>query len=100
MKRITTVLNESEAMTVRKAICAISGTERVALTPIPYRLCGADMVDFYSEKIIAASGKQVRLDVTANDSMAGSIVAVIRRIARAGRIVIASRHERLVKRVA
>ena len=65
MKRITTVLKESEAMTVRKAVCAIAGAERVVITPIPYRMCGVDMVDSYSEKIIAESCKQVRLDVTA-----------------------------------
>ena len=100
MKRITTVLNESEAMTVRKAVCTIAGAERVVITPIPYRMCGVDMVDIYSEKIIAESGKHVRLDVTADDGMAGSIVAAIRRIAHAGRIVLASRLERQNKRTA
>ena len=100
MKRITTVLKESEAMTVRKAVCAIAGAERVVITPIPYRMCGADMVDLYSEKIIAESGKQVRLDVTADDSVVGSITAVIRRIAHAGRIVLASRYDGLPKHTA
>lgn len=100
MKRITTVLKESDAMTVRKAVCAIAGAERVVITPIPYRLCGVDMIDSYSEKIIFASGKQVRFDVMADDSMAGSIVAAIRRIAHAGKVVLASRTDRLPKRVA
>ena len=98
MKRITTVLKESEAMSVRKAVCTLAGAERVVITPIPYWMCGVDMVDIYSEKLIAESCKQVRLDVTADDGMAGSIVAVIRRIAHAGRIVLASRHDRLAKR--
>ena len=91
MKRITTELNESEAMTVRKAVCAIAGAERVVITPLPYRMCGADMVDIYSEKIYANSCKRVRLEVMADDGMAGSIVAVIRKIAHAGRIMLASR---------
>ena len=98
MQRITTVLKESEAMTVRKAVCATAGAERVVITPIPYRMCGVDMVDLYSEKIIADSCKQVRLDVTADDSMVGSIVAVIRRIVHTGKIVLASRHDRQPKR--
>ena len=97
MKRISTVVNESEALTVRKAVCAIAGAERVVITPIPYRMCGADMVDLYSEKAFAEPCKQVRFDVMANDSMAGSVVAVIRRIAHAGSIVLASRHDRQSK---
>lgn len=100
MKRITTVLKESEAMTVRKAVCTIAGAERVVITPIPYRMCGVDMVDILSEKIIAESCKQVRLDVMADDSIAGSIVAAIRRIAHAGNIVLSSRHERQPKHAA
>ncbi len=99
MKRITTVLRESEATAVRKAVC-MAGGDRVVITPIPYQMCGVDMVDSYSKNIIAESGKQVRFDVMASDSMASSIVAVIRRIAHAGRIVLASRHAGLAKRVA
>ncbi len=99
MKRITVVLKESEAMAVRKAVC-VAGGESIVITPIPYWMCGVDRVDIYSEKRISESNKQVRLDVTADDSMAGSIVAVIRRIAHAGKIVLASRHELLPKRVA
>lgn len=97
MKRITVVLKESEAMAVRKAVC-VAGGERIVISPIPYWMCGVDMVDIYSERKIRESNKQVRLDVSADDSMAGSIVAVIRRIAHAGKIVLASRHDRLPKR--
>ncbi len=99
MKRITVVLKESEAMAVRKAVC-VAGGERIVITPIPYWMCGVDMVDIYSERRIHESNRQVRLDVTADDSMAGSIVAIIRRIAHAGRIVLASRHDLLPKRAA
>lgn len=99
MKRITTVLKESEAMAVRKAVC-IAGAEGVVITPLPYRMCGVDMMDIYSEQITAESGKHVRLDVTAENSRSGSIVSAIRRIAYAGRIVLASRHDMLPKRAA
>lgn len=100
MKRITTELNESEAMTVRRAVCAIAGAERVVITPIPYRMCGVDMVDVYSEKIFASPRKRVRLEVMADDSMAGSIVAVIRKIAHAGSVMLASRLDRQPRQAA
>jgi nitrogen regulatory protein PII len=100
MKRITTVLKESEAMSVRKAVCNMAGAERVVITPLSCRMCGVDMVDLYSEKNIAESCKQVRFDVTADDDMASSIMAVIRKISHAGKIVLASRHDGLSRRVA
>ncbi|MEJ1958211.1 MAG: hypothetical protein WDM70_01090 [Nitrosomonadales bacterium] len=49
MKRITTVLKESEVMAVRKAVC-IAGAERVEITPLPYRMCGIDH-DGYSQRV-------------------------------------------------
>lgn len=96
MKRITTVLKESEAMAARKAVI-VAGGEYVAITPIPYRMCAVDMVDIYSEKRIREPDKQVRLDVTADDSRSGSIISAIRRVAHTGRIVLNSRHDRLHK---
>jgi hypothetical protein len=99
MKRITTVLKESEAMAVRKAVC-IAGAERVVITPLPYRMCGIDMMDIHSEMIAAESGKHVRFDVTTDDNRSGSIVSTIRRIAHAGRIILASRQDMLPKRAA
>ena len=92
MKRITTVLKESEVMAVRKAVC-IAGAERVVITPLPYRMCGIDMMDLHSEKMAADSDKQVRFDVTADNSHSSGIVSIIRRIAQAGRIILASRQE-------
>ncbi len=97
MKRITTVLKESEAMPVRKAVC-VAGGEHVVITPIPYRMCVVDMVDIRAKKTIHESCKQVRFDVTAEDSMAGSVIEIIRRIAHAGKIILASRYDRLPKR--
>ena len=49
MKRITTMLRESEAMAVRKAVC-VAGGDRIVITPIPYRMCGVDMVDIYTAR--------------------------------------------------
>jgi L-lactate utilization protein LutC len=99
MKRITTVLKESEVMAVRKAVC-IAGAERVVITPLPYRMCGIDMVDIYSDQIAAESDKHVRLDVTADNRRSGSIVSAISRITHAGRIILASRHDMQPKRTA
>ena len=99
MKRITTVLRESEAMAVRKAVF-IAGAERVVITPLPYRMCRIDMVDIYSEKMVAETDKHVKLDVAADNSRSGSIVSAIRRIAHAGRIVLTSRHDMLPRRAA
>lgn len=98
MKRITTVLRESEAMAVRKAVC-VAGAEHVVITPLAYRMCGIDLVDICSEQIVAESCKYVQLDVTADNSRSGSIVSAIRRIAYAGRIIFASRPD-LVPRCA
>jgi hypothetical protein len=100
MKRITTVLKESEAMAVRKAVCTMARAERVVLTPIPLRVCGVEMSQVHASKTTDVPFKQVRLDVTADDCMAGSVIAVIRRVGHAGRVDLASLHDRLPKRAA
>ncbi len=100
MKRITTVLKESEAMVIRKTVCTIARAERVVITPIPFRLRGVDMLEIHRKLTIHDPFKQVRLDVTADDSMAGSVIAVIRGVAHAGRVDLASLHDRLPKRAA
>jgi len=99
MQRITTVLKESEAMAVRKAVCIV-GAERIEITPLPYRMCGIDMMDVYSEQIALEPDKHVRFDVTADNSRCGSIVSAIRRIAHAGRIILSSRPHMQPKRAA
>ena len=101
MKRITTVLKQSEAMTVRKAVCTMAGAERVVITPIPFRVHGIAMSDLRTSRTNREPFKQVRFDVTADESVAGSVIAVIRRIAHAGRIDLASSlHDRLSGEVA
>lgn len=99
MKRITTVLKESEAMAVRKAVC-IAGAEHIVITPLPYRMCGIDMMDLFSERMASESEKQVRLDVTADNSHFNSVFSIIRKIARAGKIILAPRQDALPKRAA
>jgi nitrogen regulatory protein PII len=99
MKRITTVLKESEAVAVRKAVC-MAGAERIVITPLPYRICGVDQFDIYSEQMAVESCKRVRLDVTANDIHHGGIIFAIRRVVRTGRVILTSCHDILPKRTA
>ena len=91
MKRITTVLKESDAVVVRKAVC-VAGGERIVITPLPYRLCGVERMDLYTEKRTAEPDKYVRLDVAADNNRFSGIVSAIRRLVRAGKVVIASPH--------
>ncbi len=89
MKRITTVLSESEATIVRKAVC-VAGGEQVVITPIPCGVHAVDIADIRAKNTIHEPCKQVRFDVTAEDGMAGRVIEVIRGTAHAGRIDLAS----------
>lgn len=99
MKRITTVLKEPTALEVRNAVC-VAGAERVVITPLTYRMCGVDIVDIYSEKVVAETDKNVRLDVITDNSRSASIISAIQEIAHAGRIALSSRHDMLPRRTA
>jgi hypothetical protein len=94
MKRITTVLNESEAMAVRKAVC-VAGGECVVITPMPQRLGAIDQKKWDCAQSAAHMEVQVRLEVTADDNHYDGIVSAIQRIAHVGKIVLASRHDGL-----
>ena len=94
MKRITTVLKESEAMEVRKAVC-VAGAERVVIIPMPQRLCATDLEEWNCGQPAAQNEVHVRLEVTANDIHYGGIVSAIRRVAQAGKIVLDSHLGRL-----
>jgi hypothetical protein len=94
MKRITTVLRESEAMAVRKAVC-VAGGERIVIIPMPQRLCTIDLEEKCCEHSAAQEEVHVRLEVTADDGHYSGIVSAIQRIAHAGKIVLASRHDKL-----
>lgn len=91
MKRISTVLNESEAMAVRKAVF-IAGAERVVISTIPYQKC-VDTANIYSEKSVSASIKHVRLDVMTDNSRFSSVISAIHKIADAVRIDRSSHHD-------
>lgn len=93
MKRITTVLKESEVMAVRKAVC-VAGGERVVITPMPQSLCAIDLEDWHWKQSVAQKDVHVRLEVTADDIHYGSIVSAIQRIAHIGKIDLASRHDK------
>jgi hypothetical protein len=99
MKRITTVLRESEAMAVRKAVC-VAGGERVVITPMPQSLCDIDLEEWHCEQSNAQRGTHVRFEVTADDNHYGGIVSAIQRIAHVGKIALASRHDKLPRRAA
>ena len=93
MKRISAVLKESDAMAVRKAVC-VAGGERVVIYPMPHRLCVIDPEERDCVQQAARAEAHVRLEVTANDNCHDGIVSAIRRIAHAGKIVLASRLDR------
>ncbi|MFA6922576.1 MAG: hypothetical protein WC216_12100 [Gallionella sp.] len=96
MKRITTLLRESEAMAVRKAVC-VAGGECVVITPIPLRLCAIELEDCRCEQSAAQRDAHVRLEVTADDSHYDGIISAILRIANVGKIDLASRHDRQLR---
>lgn len=99
MKRITTVLRESEAMAVRKAVC-IAGGEQVVITPMPQRLSAIELEGCRSGQSAARKEMHVRLEVTADDSHYDGIVSTILRMAHVGKIDLASRPDRLFGRAA
>jgi len=86
MQRISTVLRESDVKAVRRA-ASVEGAESIVITPIPYWLCGIDMVDRCSETRESKCDKQVRFAVTTDASRSGHIVSAIQRIVQAGKVV-------------
>jgi nitrogen regulatory protein PII len=90
MKRITMVLQESDAVEVRKAVC-VAGGEKVVVTPLPSRLAGIDMIDIECERAATELMKPVRLDVIARDDRSGTVVSAIQNIARV--IMVGTRHK-------
>lgn len=90
MKRITTVLKESEAMAVRKAVC-VAGADRVVVSPIAQNSRAIDLWQWHGDQ--AFEKMHVRLEVTADDCHYGGIVSAINRITHVGKIDLASRHD-------
>jgi len=92
MQRITIILKSSEAMAVRKAVC-MAGAECVVIMPMSLGLCATDLEHWCLEQPETRNEVHVRLEVTANEIHHGGIISAIRRVARAGRIVLASHHD-------
>jgi hypothetical protein len=90
MKRITTLLRESEAMEVRKAVC-VAGAERVVITPIAHDMSVIDPWKWNGDR--SSAQEHVRLEVTTDDDHYGGIVSAIKRISQAGRVILVFRHE-------
>lgn len=93
MKRITTVLRESEATAVRKAVC-VAGGERVVITPMAQHLSAIELEDCHCERSATRREEHVRFEVTADDLHYDGIVSAILRVAKVGKIDLASRHDR------
>lgn len=90
MKRITTVLRESEADAVRKAVC-VAGGERVVITPMAQHLSDIELEDCRCERSVTQREEHVRLEVTADELHYDGIVSAILRVANVGKIDLASR---------
>jgi len=99
MKGITAVLNEPAAAEVRNAAC-MAGGDRIVITPLPYWMCGVDMVDICCETKATQAAKYVRLEVAADNNRFYGIASAIRNIVRAGQIILASRLDRQSGRAA
>jgi len=99
MKRITAVLNESDAMTARNAVC-VAGGECIVIAPLPYRICGVEMSDIYSENRAAEPDRYVRLDVTTGDGRSSSDFSAIRKIVDGGKIALALHNRGPLRRAA
>jgi nitrogen regulatory protein PII len=85
MKRISVILRATEAMAVRKAVCAAGG-DRVVITPIAQRACATELADWYCGTSAGKCENHVRLDVTADDCYADTIVGAIVSTAHTGKI--------------
>lgn len=95
MKRITTVLRESDALAVRKAVC-MAGGEQVVITPMPQPLSAVELEDCRYGHSAARKEMHVRMEVTADALHYDGIVSAILRVADAGKIDLASRPDRLL----
>jgi nitrogen regulatory protein PII len=85
MKRITTVLRESEANAVRMAVC-VAGGELVVITPMSQRLSDIELEDCHCERSDPIRAMHVRLEVTADDMHYDNIISAILRVANVGKI--------------
>lgn len=93
MSRFGTLLGEYEAMAVRKTVGA-EGAGRAEISPLPYWMCGVDMMDLYCEQKMRERELE-RAAAVARRS--GRIISAIKRISRAGSIAPVFRHGKINK---
>ena len=94
MKHITTILKESEAMAVRKAVC-IAGAECVVIRPVKQPLYAVEPWQGQSE--LSPKQSRVLLDVTTDDRHYGGIVFAIKKMLRVSKVDLASRDNLLLR---
>jgi hypothetical protein len=87
MSRFGTILREYEATTARGA----EGAGRATISPFPYWICGADLMDLYCEQKM----RERESEVAAVASRSGRIISAIKRISRAGSIAPVFRHGKI-----
>lgn len=91
MKRITTLLRESDAVEVRNAVCA-AGAKLVLFTQVPQPQRTADPWQWRGGYSAEAEQMHVRLEVIVDDSLSGRIVAAIKETSHSGRVILAFNH--------
>jgi hypothetical protein len=90
MSRFGTILREYEATAVRGA----EGADRAAISPLPYWMCGVDMMDLYCEQKMRERELERAAAVA---SRSGRIISAIQRISRAGSIAPVFCHSKINK---
>lgn len=93
MSRFGTLLGEYEAMAVRKTVGA-EGAGRAEISPLPYWMCGVDMMDLYCEQKMRERESD---KLAAVASRSARIISAIQRISRTGSIAPVLRHSKFNK---
>ena len=89
MKRITTLLREAEAMTVRHAVC-LAGGKSVVIASVTKH---SGLTDHWQWRIGSfVEEKYVRLDVISEDSFHASIISAIKRTSHSGKMILVFNH--------
>lgn len=89
MKRITTLLREAEAMTVRHAVC-LAGGKSVVIASVTKHSGLTDCWQWRSECCVEE--KYVRLEVISEDRFHASIVSAIKTTSHSGKMILVFNH--------
>jgi hypothetical protein len=99
MKRIATLVRESEAMAVRKAAC-IAGAESVVITPITTHACVINSWLWNGEPSSSPKDVHVRFEVRTDERHYSGIVSAIKRAVHVGNIAFPARNNCQVRYLA